>query len=551
MSLSDSGFEWWRGAVIYQIYPRSFQDTKGTGMGDLKGITERLYHVASLGVDAIWVSPFFKSPMIDFGYDVEDYRSVDPMFGTLDDADEMIQMAHRLGLRVIVDMALSHTSERHPWFLESRRSQSTKKADWYVWADAKPDGSPPNNWLSMFGGVAWNWEPRRRQYYLHNFFANQPDLNLRNPDVQDALLAECQFWLDRGVDGFRLDACNYLFCDAELRDNPARPVDAPNTEGVKPDNPYNRQLHIHDKSQPETIGFLKRLRTLTDHYRDIFILGEIADDNSIDRIAEYAGPEGPIHSCYSFALLSDKLDLHVLKNYVEAFSDEQHQGWPAWAFSNHDVMRAITRWGGRQASPGFAKALLVLLLSLRGTVFIYQGEELGLHEVDVSLERIKDPFGLAFYPDFKGRDGCRTPMPWGDVDPRAEFSTVEPWLPIPNDHIINCVAAQNADAESVLNFLRGFQKWRVKEKVMLQGRINFFGVSDESLAFTRTYDDEQLAIAVNLSEKEVSIEPPHGRLQNLDRLGLSGRFEDGEIILPPNGCLIARVLEMPGSQAAQ
>src|SRR3954471_2607988 len=258
--------EWWRGGVIYQIYPRSFQDSNGDGIGDLPGITARLDYVAGLGVDAIWLSPFFQSPMKDFGYDIEDFRDVDPMFGTLEDFDRLLVRAHELKLKVIIDMVLSHTSDHHPWFRESRADRSNPRADWYVWADAKPDGTPPNNWLSVFGGSAWTWDPRRAQYYLHNFLDGQPDLNLRRPEVQDAVLADCGFWLDRGVDGFRLDASNFYMHDGALRDNPPKPSNGVPTEGISMVNPYSMQWHQYDKSQPENLAFLRRLRALLDRH---------------------------------------------------------------------------------------------------------------------------------------------------------------------------------------------------------------------------------------------------------------------------------------------
>jgi alpha-glucosidase len=533
--------EWWRGAVLYQIYPRSFQDSNHDGVGDLPGIIQRLPYVARLGVDAIWISPFFRSPMQDFGYDIEDYRAVDPLFGTLDDFDQLVRAAHRLGLRVLVDMVLSHTSARHAWFEESRRSRDNARSDWYVWADARPDGMPPNNWLSMFGGVAWDWEPRREQYYLHNFLPSQPDLNLHNRAVQDALLAECQFWLDRGADGFRLDACNFLTHDPQLRDNPPRPPGHPPTDGVKANNPYNFQLHRYDKSQPQTIEFLRRLRALAEKYQDIALVAEVADDDSIARIGEYAGPGGPLHTGYSFALLGDQLDLQVLRDNLEAFSNEERQGWPAWAFSNHDVARVVTRWGGPQAPAAFARALLFLLLSLRGTVFLYQGEELGLHEVDVPYERIVDPYGLTFYPDFKGRDGCRTPMPWSDTDPKAQFTVGEPWLPISNDHIAACVAAQEADPGSVLAFARRMIGWRKSRPAMIRGRIQFQYVGDRQISFLRRTDGETLLIAANLDDVAATLPRPAGTLEPLSEVSLDAAINEEAIGLGPYATLAARL----------
>ncbi|MGD1953818.1 MAG: alpha-amylase family glycosyl hydrolase [Sphingomonadales bacterium] len=533
--------DWWRGATIYQIYPRSFQDSNGDGVGDLKGITQRLGHVAYLGADAVWVSPFFKSPMVDYGYDVEDYRQVDPVFGTLDDADEMIATAHRLGLKVIIDMVLSHTSNRHSWFQESRRDRDNAKANWYVWSDPKPDGSPPNNWLSIFGGIAWTWEPRRQQYYLHNFLTEQPDLNLYNPEVQDALLAECQFWLDRGVDGFRLDAVNFLTHDPELKDNPPRPAGHPDTDGVKPENPYNRQLHLYDKSQPETRRFLERLRNLAELYPDVLLLGVVACDNSIDRIAEYAGPGGPLHTGYSFALLKDDFDLSLMRENIDAFSADDSQGWPAWAFSNHDVERVASRWGGQSAPPEFIKSLIVLLLSLRGTVFLYQGEELGLPEVDIPYDLIVDPYGLNFWPEFRGRDGCRTPFPWTDADPRAGFTTVPPWLPIPNAHILKSVAAQENNPDSILSFTKAFLALRKEHPALRIGDMAFHEVGYRHICFSRQSGGQTIVVAQNFGPTETTLPAPFEDVEPLPFDGLTGALRSHVIHLPPHQSFLGRV----------
>ncbi|PIV74623.1 MAG: alpha-glucosidase, partial [Rhodobacteraceae bacterium CG17_big_fil_post_rev_8_21_14_2_50_65_11] len=296
--------DWWRGAVIYQIYPRSFQDSNGDGIGDLSGIIHRLDHVARLGVDAVWISPFFRSPMLDFGYDVSDYRDVDPMFGSLGDFDALIARAHELELKVLIDLVLSHTSDQHAWFQESRQSRENARADWYVWADAKPDGTPPNNWLSIFGGSAWEWDGERMQYYLHNFLTQQPDLNLHNPDVQDGLLDVVRFWLERGVDGFRLDTINFYFHDKDLRDNPALPPEARNATIAPEVNPYNWQDHIHDKNQPENLDFLKRFRAVLDEFPAVTAVGEVGDAQyGLEIQAQYTYGGDKVHMCYSFEFL--------------------------------------------------------------------------------------------------------------------------------------------------------------------------------------------------------------------------------------------------------
>ena len=543
--------EWWRGAVIYQVYPRSFADSSGDGVGDLNGICERLPYIAALGVDAVWISPFFTSPMEDFGYDIADYRGVDPIFGTLEDFDRLLERAHGLGLKVVIDMVLSHTSARHAWFLESRRTRTNARADWYVWADAKPDGTAPNNWLSMFGGPAWQWEPRREQYYFHNFLPGQPDLNLHNMAVQDALLEECRFWLERGVDGFRLDACNFLTHDPALRDNPPRPAGAPPTDGVRPSNPYNMQLHIHDKSQPETLPFLRRLRALVREYGEVVLLAEIADDNSLKVMEEYAGPGAPLHSAYCFALLGPELDTHHLLKAFEAFHNGRHHGWPSWAFSNHDVARAATRWGGPDAPADFAKVLIALLGSLRGTIFLYQGEELGLPEAEVPYERLRDPFGLNFYPEFRGRDGCRTPMPWDGAKPHAGFSTLEPWLPVPERHLKLGVAQQEEDRDSVLHFTRAFLRWRRDHPALVKGDIVFFPSEPGLVAFERVTDEERLLAVFALHGGNYRFPLPGPLLREIALPGLpAGVLRDGLIELPRHGIYIASLQPHDSQQAA-
>jgi alpha-glucosidase len=527
---------WWRGAVLYEICPRSFSDTNRDGVGDLRGILDRLPYLVSLGVDGLWISPFFKSPMEDFGYDVEDHCEVDPLFGSLEDFDRLLETAHRAGLKVIVDLVLSHTSRRHPWFAESRRSRDNPKADWYVWADPKPDGTPPNNWLSMFGGPAWSWEPRREQYYFHNFLPTQPDLDLHDPKVQNALLDVCRFWLERGVDGFRLDACNFYTHDRSLRDNPPRPPAAPPTGGVPPNTPYNRQLHVHDKSQPETLIFLRRLQLLAARSPGCVLLGEIADDHGMGTVEEYAGPDGPLHTAYSFLLLGPTLDPGLLVAAFDPFHDGRRHGWPTWAFSNHDVVRATTRWGGENPSSEFAKTLIALLCSLRGTVLLYQGEELGLPQAVVPYERIRDPFGLNFYPDFQGRDGCRTPMPWDDALPHAGFSDVEPWLPVAESHLALSVTRQRRDPRSVLNFTRSFLSWRRGCPPLIEGDIAFCSTEPGVLVFRRMTELRSMLVALNLENRSRSVALPAGRWQQVAGHGLAhGTLSESGVELPPYG----------------
>jgi alpha-glucosidase len=529
---------WWRGAVIYQVYPRSFLDTNGDGIGDLPGIVERLDYIASLGVDAIWISPFFKSPMADFGYDIADYRDVDPMFGTLADFDALLEKAHALGLKVMIDQVLSHTSVEHDWFKQSRESRDGDKADWYVWADARDDGTPPNNWLSIFGGVAWQWEPRRGQYFLHNFLASQPDLNFHQPAVQDAQLDNVRFWLDRGVDGFRLDAINFCFHDAKLRDNPPKSVELRTGRGFSADNPYAFQYHHHNNTQPENLPFLERIRALMDRYPDVAALGEISSEDSLATMAEYVTPSR-LHMGYSFELLTDDASAAYIRGTVERLEATMLEGWPCWAISNHDVRRAVTRWGDGSHDAAHARQLVALVCALRGSVCLYQGEELGLSEADVPYEQLQDPYGIAFWPTFKGRDGCRTPMPWRDA-PHAGFTTGTPWLPVADAHRACSVAAQDADPDSVLNAVRAFLHWRRAQPALVLGSITFLDAPEPVLAFVREHAGARTLVAFNLSGAPVTCTLPIETARALDAPGISaGRIEHGRLELPARGALFA------------
>lgn len=521
--------EWWRGAVFYQIYPRSFKDSNDDGVGDLPGITQKLDYVASLGVDAIWLSPFFKSPMRDFGYDVSDYCAVDPLFGSLADFDAMLAKAHKLGLKIIIDLVLSHTSIDHPWFVESRKSRDNPKADWYVWADARQDGTPPNNWLSVFGGGAWAFDMRRGQYYYHQFLTEQPDLNVRNPHVQEALLAVAKFWLERGVDGFRLDAVNHCIHDAQLRDNPPKEAD-PSQAAGRFKHPYYMQWHKFDKSQPETLDFLRRMRRLTDQYDARMMVAEVGDDHQVERCVEYTNTPELLHTSYNFSLLTEKGHASYLRDTIGEFKAKAHgQSWPSWSFSNHDVVRVASRWAKNGApSPQQVKMLLALVTCLWGTSFIYQGEELGLTEADIPFDKIKDPYGIFLWPEDKGRDGCRTPIPWTD---HGGFSGAEPWLPMPDEHLKLCVAEQDKNPQSPLNFLRGFLKWRKQNPALMTGDIDFIDAPEPLLAFTR---GGKTLYVFNLGDGAQSFKP-FGPVTALPGFPLPSSHKEGTITLPPFG----------------
>ncbi|EKE77156.1 alpha-glucosidase family protein [Gallaecimonas xiamenensis] len=528
---------WWRGAVIYQIYPRSFSDTNGDGVGDLPGIIDRLDYIQSLGVDAIWVSPFFKSPMADFGYDIADYRDVDPLFGQLADFDRLLAGAHERGIKVMIDQVLSHTSVDHDWFKESRESRDNPKADWYVWADAQEDGTPPNNWMSLFGGVAWQWEPRRGQYYLHNFLSSQPDLNFHNPAVQQATLDNVKFWLDKGVDGFRLDAINFCFHDQALRDNPAKPKEKRLGRGFSADNPYAFQYHYYNNTRPENLPFLEELRALVDNYPGATTLGEISSEDSLATTAEYT-EVGRLHMGYSFELLVNDFSAAYIRTTVQNLEAKMTVGWPCWAISNHDVPRAISRWGGEAPPAHMAKMLSAMVCSLRGSVCIYQGEELGLDEAQVAFDDLQDPYGKTFWPEFKGRDGCRTPMPWTDGE-HGGFSSAKPWLPVPDSHKQKAVAHQDQDSDSILNGFRRFLAWRKQFEALVQGSIQFWDTAEPVLAFERQWQGQTLLVAFNLSGKDHTL-ALDGHWQALDGHGLvAGSLQGGSLALPPYGSFFA------------
>lgn len=497
--------EWWRGGVIYQVYPRSFQDTNGDGVGDLPGILRRLDYIASLGVDCIWLSPITQSPQADMGYDVSNYIDVDPLFGTIEDFDSLIERAHALGLKVIMDQVVSHTSDEHPWFRESRLSRTNARADWYVWADPLPDGSPPNNWPAVFGGRAWEWNPTRGQYYLHNFLASQPDLNFHNRAVQDAVLDVMRFWLERGIDGFRLDTVNYYFHDRQLRSNP--PAELPEHLPYAV-NPYDMQEHKYSKSQPENVDFLRRVRTLLNDFPNATSVGEVGDSHrAVELMAEYTSGGDTLHMCYSFEFLGPDFSARHFRSRIEQFFKASKDGWPCWSFSNHDVPRHITRWTPFSQSPiDLGMQAAALLLSLKGSVCLYQGEELGLPETDLLFDELTDPRGIRFWPEDKGRDGCRTPMPWDAGAAPNGFTTGTPWLPVkPPQSALN-VASQSGVPGSLLEFYREILPWRRALPVLSEGEIAFFETAEPVLAYERLHGNVRMICVFNLSADALVVE---------------------------------------------
>jgi alpha-glucosidase len=508
-----AGEPWWKGAAIYQIYPRSFADSDGDGVGDLRGIAAHLDHVASLGVDCIWISPFYTSPMKDFGYDVADYRGVDPIFGSLADFDAVVAGAHTLGLKVLIDQVYSHTSDQHPWFVESRSDRSNAKADWYVWADPKPDGAPPNNWQSVFGGPSWTWDARREQYYHHNFLREQPQLNCRHPEVQEALLDITRFWLERGVDGFRFDAINFMMCDPALRDNPrvANPV--------KRTRPFDFQHHIHNQSQPEIALFLERLRGVIDSYGGRFALAEVGGEQALTEMHEYTAGPDRLHSAYGFDYLyAEALTPELVARTVEHWPAAPDMGWPSWAFENHDAPRAVSRWVAPEHREQFARTKMLLLASLRGSIILFQGEELGLTQVDVPFDQLQDPEAIANWPQTLSRDGVRTPMPWLEDAPGHGFTSGEPWLPFGPDHAVLAVDRQGPDPQSQLSFTREVLALRRRTPALRWGRLEVLEAGPQVLSFERSYAGQRVRCTFNLSGVEAPLRRHNGALVETGRV---------------------------------
>jgi len=490
---------WWQSGIIYQIYPRSFADSNGDGIGDLNGIISRLDYLSSLGIDAVWLSPIYPSPDADFGYDVSDYCAVDPKFGSLEDFDRLVSQAHARGIRVVLDLVLNHTSDQHPWFLEARKSRENPRRSWYIWADPKPGGRPPNNWQSVFGGPGWELDPATGQCYYHMFTRQQPDLNWRNPDTRRALLDVFRFWLERGVDGFRLDVFNVYFKNASLTDNPVRfPV---------PIVPFFGQQHDNDFDQPEMIPLLGEIRTILDEYsapgRERYAVGEPLFSNP-RKAAMYTGRDR-LHAAFNFEFLNSGWSPRRLEQSVRRWEDALGpDNWPNYVFNNHDVPRSATRFRrlGSPEDDARLKVAAALLLTLRGTPFLYYGEEIGMRDIPIrSRAEVLDPVGKRFWPFMKGRDGCRSPMQW-DSGPNAGFAPpgARPWLPVHPDAAVRNVAAQEADPHSLLNFYRRLIAVRRANPALVDGMFQPLTFGTRYLmAYLRQNASQTVLVALNFS----------------------------------------------------
>lgn len=495
---SDNEHPWWERGVVYQVYPRSFQDSNGDGVGDLAGIESRLDYLAELGIDAIWLSPICPSPMADFGYDVADYCGVEPLFGTLADFDRLLTAADDRGLKLLLDFVPNHTSDRHPWFVESRSSRDNPKRDWYIWRDAKPDGAggfgPPNNWISDFGGSAWEWDEATRQYYLHAFLPQQPDLNWRNPAVKAAMFDAMRFWLDRGVDGFRIDVLWHIVKAEPMFDNPPNPDWEPGL------NERDRVIQLYSTDQPEAHAIAAEMRALAESYGNRALIGEIF--LPFDRLAKWYGtPLRPeVHLPFNFALIENPWDAATIGRLIEAYEASLPEwGWPNWVIGSHDAARIAARVGEAQA-----RVALMLLLTLRGTPTLYQGDELGIGEVVIPPERVRDPREIRQPGIGLGRDPSRTPMAW-DASPNAGFSAAEPWLPLHADWRTRNVAAESEKPGSMLNLTRALLRLRRAEPALSVGDYVPVAAGDTLLAYERRSAGSRLLVALNLGAEAVPL----------------------------------------------
>lgn len=537
---------WWKEAVIYQIYPRSFQDSNGDGIGDLEGIIQRLDYLAgskdSLGIDAIWLSPVYPSPMFDFGYDISDYEEIDPVFGDIQTFKRLLKEAHKRGIRIIMDLVVNHTSHLHPWFVESRSSVNSPKRDWYIWKQPSHNG-PPNNWLGAFGGSGWEYDKRTGEYYFHSFLKEQPDLNWRNPDVEDAIFRMMKYWLDMGVDGFRLDVVNLYVKDEFFRNNTSYFMKGP--------RPYDKQVHSYDRDRPEMHGILRRMRKLLDSYSEKrMFVGEIMQDfpGNVLLPATYCGRNDELHLAFNFMFLFSPWKAErfyqIVKDFESALGDDN---WPNYTLSNHDFPRHITRYEKGDDTLDRARLAACMMLTLRGTPFLYYGEEIGMKRQKVPFNKIQDPVGKRYWPFHPGRDPERIPMPW-DASDSTGFSTGKPWLPVYEDAERVNVESQKGDPNSLFYTYKKLIQIRKDRKSLRKGKLKILLSSDkQALYYRRREGKEETYIFLNFSSKPVSISYP--RKWTLNEILFSSKnrgpsfelnkeLDTGDLVLLPNEAVI-------------
>lgn len=528
-------FLWWRDGIIYQIYPRSFQDSNGDGIGDLKGIISRLDYLQKLGIDAIWLSPIYPSPDRDFGYDVSDYCGIDPKFGSMDDFDQLMDQAHDRGIRIIMDLVLNHTSDQHPWFLESQSSRNNPYRDWYLWKDAKPGGGLPNNWQSRFGGSGWQWDQNTGQYFFHMFAKEQPDLNWQNENVQQAILDTARFWLEKGVDGFRLDVFNAFFKDKDFQNNPPK-------MGLAG---FDRQYHLHDIDQPDLLTWLRKFRELLNSYAQRYSVGETFEASPA-RSAGYSGDDR-LHATFDFTFLANRYAPRGFYHSVQRWENLlQERAWPNYVLNNHDVKRSASRYS-RNEDDARLKVTAALLLTLRGTPFLYYGEEIGMRDLRIQTkQQVLDPVGKRYWPFYKGRDGCRSPMQWSGEE-NAGFSTTDSWLPLHPNYPIRNVEGQWADPDSLLNFYHKLITLRKNTPALQRGMYMPLTFDPRRImAFMRTLEDETVLIALNFSRRRIGLAVSTSILHQKWQLLLSNRrneepdFADRKIRLEPYEVIILK-----------
>jgi len=524
------GYEWWQWGIVYEVYPRSFMDSNGDGVGDLPGITKKLDYLQWLGVNAIWISPIYPSPMADFGYDVSDYTSIHPLFGTMGDLDRLVAEAHRRGMRVVLDYVPNHTSDRHPWFEESCSSRENAKRDWYIWRFPRPGGAPPNNWLSHFGGSAWEWDERTGQYYYHAFLKEQPDLNWRNPRVQAAMMDVLRFWLERGVDGFRVDVIWELVKDHRFRDNPTNPgYEAGRTR------PYLQLLPMNSTDQPEVHEIVRAMRGVLDEYGERVLIGELY--LPIDRVVKYYGEKGPeCHLPYNFLLITLPWEARRIAAAIGKYEGALPEGgWPNWVMGNHDRPRIATRAGPRQAG-----VAAMLLLTLRGTPTVYYGDEMGMEDVPMPPEMAQDPVEKTIGPGF-GRDPARTPMQW-DGGPNAGFTTGKPWLPLSRDYARVNVAAQSEDPRSLLNLYRRLIALRQSEPALMVGSYTALPAEGDVIAYLREHEGRRFLVVLNLGPEAAMLNTAeNGRVAVCTDVAREGEAVAGEVALRGNEGMVVRL----------